>query len=342
MHCNTLSLWAIGLSASNGCGQAFACALSLRLRLALTLTLTLTLTASFAAPSFAAELVHHTVTVDNHPFAVWEKTPPKPHHAVVLVHGRTWSSRPDFDLTTDAVDLSLMNGLVDAGIATYAVDMRGYGATPRDPSGWLTPQRAAADLLGVLRWVNLAIRSNANPNARAHLFGWSYGSMIAQLAVQQLADQQQTVVAGLTLFGYPIRRGITKEPENAQGPAPAAANTRRNAASDFITPNSIDQVAIDAFVEHALRADPIRADWRELHQWRALDGRKVQVPTLLLQGEFDPLAKRRAHRRLMRRLDTEDKQWVVIKQGDHAAFMEPNLGARTQFLNLLTEFIRSH
>ena len=291
-----------------------------------------------AVPANAAELVRHTVTIDDHAFAIWEKSPPKAQHAVMLVHGRTWSSLPDFDLNTANADLSLMNALAAAGIAAYAIDMRGYGDTPRDATGWLTPNRAAADLIGAMQWLNDRLEKTSGSGSRAHLFGWSYGSMIAQLALQQ----SQQLATGLILFGYPIRRGITKEPPNSDGAAPARANTKTNAASDFITPGSIDQDAIDEFVQRALEADPIRTDWRELRQWRALDGRNIRTPTLLLQGEFDPLAKRRAHKRLMRRLNTDDKQWVVIKQGDHAAFMEPNLGARAQFLSVLTGFIKTH
>ena len=300
------------------------------------------LACALSLPGVAAELIRHTPVIDGHAFALWEKSPPDPQHAVLLVHGRTWSSLPDFDLTTAPVDLSLMNALVDAGIAAYAIDMRGYGATPRDATGWLTPYRAAADLIGVLGWLNARLAQGVDAAVKPHLFGWSYGSMISQLALQRAAQRQEELAAGLILFGYPIRRGISKEPAATDRAAPARANTATNAASDFITPNSIEQAYIDEFVKRALAADPNRADWRQLRQWRDLDGRKIRVPTLLLQGEFDPLAKRRAHRRLMRRLATTDKQWVVIEQGDHAAFMEPKLGARQQFLTVLTEFIKNH
>lgn len=282
--------------------------------------------------------VAHTVMVDGHPFAVWSKSPEQPKAAVLLVHGRTWSGRPDFDLTAGCEDLSLMNGLVAAGYAAYAVDMRGYGNTPRDSTGWLTPNRAAADLAGVLKWLNTkalgAISENGKP-PKAHLFGWSYGSTMAQLMVQQHPD----LAATLTLFGYPVRKGYSTTPADLPNQAPAKPNTRTNAISDFITPNTISATAIDAFAVAALKADPIRVDWRELEQWKALDGRKVQIPTLILQGEFDPLAKRRVHRKLKRRLNTRDKQWIVIKGGDHAAFMET---PRKRFINAFTSFLDQH
>ena len=68
-----------------------------------------------------AELQRHTVEADGHPIAVWEKSPENPEGTIVLVHGRTWSSLPDFDLQVPGEDLSLMDGLVAEGFATYAV-----------------------------------------------------------------------------------------------------------------------------------------------------------------------------------------------------------------------------
>ena len=46
----------------------------------------------------------HTVTVDGHPIAVHSKRPVRPRAAVVLVHGRTWSGLPDFDLQAAALE----------------------------------------------------------------------------------------------------------------------------------------------------------------------------------------------------------------------------------------------
>lgn len=282
----------------------------------------------------------HTVIVDGHPFALWSKSPANPKAAVLLVHGRTWSGRPDFDLTTPCEDLSLMNGLVSAGYAAYAVDMRGYGTTPRDPSGWLTPNRAAADLAGVMEWLNAQGigRTTNNSGAaapKAHLFGWSYGSTMAQLMVQR----RPKLAATLTLFGYPVRKGYSTTPANFPDEAPAKPNTHKNAVSDFITPNAISPTAIEAFAAAALAADPVRVDWRKLEQWSALKAGKVTIPTLLLQGEFDPLAKKRVHRKLFRRLKTKDKEWIVLEGGDHAAFMEE---PRERFINAFTAFLNRH
>ena len=141
-----------------------------------------------------AALQHHTLDVDGHPMAVWEKSPENPTATIVLIHGRTWSSLPDFDLQVPGEDLSLMDGLVAEGFGTFAVDLRGYGGTPRDETQWLTPDRAARDVVEILRWV--AERTGDLPA----LFGWSNGSMVAQLAAQRSGE----LMSALILFGYPV------------------------------------------------------------------------------------------------------------------------------------------
>jgi alpha-beta hydrolase superfamily lysophospholipase len=107
--------------------------------------------------------------------AVWARRPAQVRHVVLLVHGRTWSSRPDFDLQVPGLQRSVMMSLAAQGVAAYAVDLRGYGDTPRDATGWLTPRRSAADILNVLAWV-----ARQHPSLpRPALVGWSRGAAVA-------------------------------------------------------------------------------------------------------------------------------------------------------------------
>lgn len=265
-----------------------------------------------AAPSVAAELIKHTVYADGHPMALWEKSVPNAKAQIILHHGRTWSSIPDFDLQVEGEDLSLMDGFNAAGYSVWAIDARGYGETARDSSGWNTPNRAAQDLAIVLEW--LAQRNQE----KTHVWGWSYGSMVAQLTAQKYPQN----IRSLTLFGYPVNPFR----EYSDGPAvaepPALATTAEAAASDFIVPGSISENAIATYVREALRADPVRSDWNQLQQWNALNGAEVSLPTLLLQAEFDPLANTQAHAAVFSALANPNKQWVVLAGGDHAALLE--------------------
>lgn len=283
----------------------------------------------------AAMLELHTVSVDDHPFAVWAKVPAEPQAVMLLIHGRTWSTRPDFDLQVDGESLSLMDGLVKQGIAVYGIDLRGYGATPRDASGWATADRSAEDVAGVLRWLRTRHPQLSAPS----LFGWSNGAMVAQLTVQRLGGNQSEWVSGMILFGYPVRPEFLDALDDALPTVtvpPKARTTASAAASDFLLPGTISQRAIDAFVASALQHDPVRMDWRELGQWRALSGAEIQTPTLLIQAEHDPLAVPEVHAELFSALDTADKVWAVIPGGDHAAFMET---PRHYFLELIEAFV---
>jgi len=258
------------------------------------------------------DAVRHTVTSDGHPLAVWEKRPTAPGAAILLLHGRTWSALPDFDLQAPGENLSLMDALVARGYATYALDQRGYGATPRDDTGWLTPDRAVADLAGVLRWIR-----DREPGLPVHLLGWSQGSRVGQLTAQRHAE----LIDRLVLFGYPPTPS-NLPPDTLPGVPPRRQNTAEAAASDFITEGAISRSAVEAYVRAALASDPIRVDWAGREQWNALDAAAVTVPTLVIHGEHDPIARPDGQAALFEGLGTSDKAWVVVPGGDHAVLLE--------------------
>lgn len=282
------------------------------------------------APICAAEHValhRHTVMSDGHPIALWEKSADGATEAVLLVHGRTWSARPDFDLQVKGEELSLMDGLVDEGYAVFAVDLRGYGETPRDETGWLTPNRAADDVAIVVAWIADAGDWRIKP----HLFGWSMGSTISQLAVQRHPE----ITSSLTLFGY-WRDDDMQLPPDEEGIEPEmATNTAEAAASDFVVPGAISQAAIDAYVAAALDTDPVRVDVRAMDQYNALDATRIRIPTLIIAGESDPLAQAENLAKLFVRLGTGHKQYVSVPGGDHAAFLEK---PRPYFIHELVSF----
>jgi len=222
----------------------------------------------------------------------------------------------------------MMDSLVNEGYAVYAVDLRGYGATPRDESGWLTPNRAADDIAIVIAWIS----QQHDWELRPHLFGWSMGSTISQLMVQR----HPGLVASLTLFGY-WRDVDGVIPADEPGIEPLrAVNTAEAAASDFITPGSISQRAIDAYVAAALEADPVRVDIRSMDQYNALDGAKIAAPTLVIAGEYDPLAPAENQAKLMTSLATGHKQYVSVPDSDHAALLEK---PRNYFIHEIVAFL---
>ena len=163
-------------------------------------------------------ITRHNVNADGHPIAVWEKSPTEARGAIILLHGRTWSARPNFDLQVPGENLSLMDGLVEAGYAAFAIDFRGYGETPRDETGWLNPDRAARDLRAVLEHVAHLTEGGPKPA----LLGWSRGSKVAQLTVQRWPE----LVSCLVFFGYsPTFAGAPLADGEGDTPPAAAPNS---------------------------------------------------------------------------------------------------------------------
>ncbi|KIG12670.1 Hydrolase [Enhygromyxa salina] len=271
------------------------------------------------APPPAPKVEALTVKADDgHELRLWALLPPPdpehpPHRSILLVHGRTWSSLPDFDLRVgDDTSLSLMQTLVSNGIPAYALDLRGYGGTPRDASGWVEPDRAAEDLAAALAYIQTA------QGEAPDLLGWSLGSLVAQLTVQRHPEAAHALI----LYGYPRDLDTRTPPDTAPTEPANEANTEPAARSDFITEGTISEAAIAAYVKASLAADPVRTDWRAMEQFDALDAELITIPTLVIHGVADPIARQLWQAKLFTRMTVPERQWVVIPQADHAAHLE--------------------
>lgn len=255
-----------------------------------------------------------TVRSDGHPMAVWARKPASPKGTVLLVHGRTWSSLPDFDLQVPGMQRSVMASLSARGFAAYAVDLRGYGQTPRDATGWMTPRRAAADVSNVLAWIATQHPTLPKPA----LIGWSRGAGIAGIAAQQAPAR----VSALVLFGFAFDPDLEFVDVSTTEKPQMEKNTAASAASDFISPKVTPPVVIKAFVEQALQADPILADLKNDAEFNLFKPAKMATPTLVLFGDQDPGVLQEDAGKFFAALASPDKQMVVLPGGDHAALIE--------------------
>ncbi|WP_184409567.1 alpha/beta fold hydrolase [Xanthomonas sp. 3075] len=254
---------------------------------------------------------------DGQTLAVWSRVSAQPRGTVLLVHGRTWSSLPNFDLQVpgEAADArSVLAAFARAGLAAYAVDLRGYGGSARDRSGWNTPARAVRDVAQVLAWV-----------ARQHpglpppaLIGYSNGARVALL----IGQQQPQAVSALVLYGFPD--DVDAPPTDAPTPAQSlrARTTIAAAGEDFITANAAPAGVRAAYQAQAVAADPVRTDWRAMEQFAFQPEQVTTLPVLLLRGVDDPIATQADNAHLFARLHSEDRSWVTLPRADHVAHVE--------------------
>jgi alpha-beta hydrolase superfamily lysophospholipase len=291
-----------------------------------------------ATPAHSQRILERrAVRVDGHPLSVWSKRPPTAAAgSILLLHGRTWSSRPNFDLRDpgSGVNRSLMDALVARGYAVYALDQRGYGGTPRDGSGWLTPDRAARDVSAVLEWVREREADGRASRARPRLpvlLGYSLGAQLAMLVAQRNPER----MSGLVLYGFPV-----PDPEELAAIVdprvpPRQRTTALAAGEDFISPALTPPGVKEAYVRMATTMDSIRVDWRAESQLSALDPARVRVPTLLLHGGRDPYVDASRYAAFFSRLGTADKRRVVLPAASHVAHLE----VQDAFVNALVSFM---
>ncbi|HET9159289.1 MAG TPA: alpha/beta fold hydrolase [Caulobacteraceae bacterium] len=253
-----------------------------------------------------------TIQSDGHPMRVWARMAQKPRGSVLFVHGRTWSALPNFDLHSvqTGSQLSILKAFAAQGFNAYAVDLRGYGETPRDAIGYLTPKRAAADVDAVLGWIA------KRDGRKAMLVGYSRGSQVAFLTAQTYPDAMSVLV----LYGGP---GDPARYANASPPqVRKAPTTHADAISDFITPTAASPAVVEAYAQAALKSDPVKMDWGQEDQFNPADPAQIKVPTLFIHGVADPNANAAFLSRLFVGLGNPAKAWVVLPNADHAAHVE--------------------
>jgi pimeloyl-ACP methyl ester carboxylesterase len=283
-------------------------------------------------PPTPLPLRHHSVLADGHPIAVHGKRGDRPWGAVVLVHGRTWSSLPDFDLQVPGARVSLMDNLAAEGLAVYAVDLRGYGGTARDASGWNSPARAVDDLAAVLRYVH----EDTGLPARPAVLGWSLGARVAALTAQRHPDLASAIV----LYGTPCHDPHARPSTPMRDPAAPGRkpNTEAAARSDFITPGAVEPAVVDAFARTALAADPVRADWRDTHEWTLVEFTRIRAPVLAIHGDRDPVVDAACVR--ARLAEARGPTALEVLPGaDHAAHLET---AGPRFVAAVAAFLKKH
>lgn len=280
-------------------------------------------------------MIEHRIKINHHTFAVYEKKHDLAKEVIVLIHGKTISALPNFDLQVESGNVSVMDVFVEKGFQVYAMDMRGFGNTPRDASGWINPEKAFRDVVGLLEWVIQRHSQTIKPT----LFGYSYGSLVSHLVAQKRPE----LVRELVLYGHPIEHTYANRYYKVEGGVKSTVeepvhepNSVEWASSDFME-NSTQQKVIDAYVSSTLNLDPILADWNNLSEWTQLEPQKITVPTLLINGVHDSVAPIESLAPFFSEIHNPDRSWVIIPDSGHAAHLEDS---SAQMVTSVINFIR--
>ncbi len=246
------------------------------MRSSLDLLLSLILVCASAEGPGSSEGKAHRIGEEGRVLAVWEKGPGSfdSDRVLVLVHGGTWSGRPNFDLPIR--DYSLMNHLATQGWTSFSVDLAGYGGSDDPPADdWGGARSALANLEQAVDF----LRKERGITSFS-LLGLSWGGQVAGLYAQEHPDRvRQLVLCGMhwgkeASFEFPLPGERFRR------------NTAEAAGADFGGGRAETDV-LEAFTQACLRWDPtspngVYVDY--VKELPLLDPIQIQMPVLLLYG----------------------------------------------------------
>ena len=323
------------------------------------------------ASAFSATKAPTTITEfgvtssDGYRLSVLEASGAAPRsRAVLLLHGRTWSSEPVWRET------GVLGALGDRD--HYAMDFRGFGRTPERGAESLlrpatcadagpdvaalrsrgydavdgfgrTPERGADSLLrpstcaADVRTVVAALRRRGYD--AVDVVGWSYGALVAQL-VADVADRLVLYASVWDEAGEYCSEFSkwTCDEFGCSAPNARGPQSLENCLSDFTIPGSISEEKAMAFGLCALEADPICVDWADLQEFE-VDLAAITCPTLVVHGDRDPEAPVKEQRALFAKLGAARKEFATIDTADHVAHVLDT--SRDAWTKTVTAFLDS-
>ena len=157
-----------------------------------------------------------------------------------------------------------MAALAELGVASYAVDLRGFGRTavsrdgepaPRDRL--IRPSLAASDVADAVEWV----RERIGQDVPLGLLGWSYGALVVALAAAGPATRARVhaAITSLVLYGtvWDEVGDYCDDSGRFKAAVPRGPNSIAGAMDDFGIPDSLSPAQALAFGEACVSADPL-------------------------------------------------------------------------------------
>jgi len=233
---------------------------------------------------------------------------------VLLVHGATWSGRPDFDLQIR--DYSLMDFLAKNGYDVWAIDIHGYGRSDKTYRDSSDTQSASEDIGAAVDHITKLRKIN-----RISLLGWSWGTQTAGLyTIRHPEMVNKLILYAMVWKGDPSWRTLPLPKEQYR------VNTEANAREDFV-PGQYEPDVVEKYVKEVLATDPktpngVRIDIRT--KLPMLQPERIMVPTLIIRPEKDPAIKEEEALEFLAKLGTNNKSYVALPDGGHAILLEKN------------------
>ena len=260
---------------------------------------------------------------------------------LLFVHGSSMASQPTFDLSVPGrPHSSAMEWFAERGFDTWTLDNEGYGRSDKQRPINFDISNGADDLEAASEFI---LKSAAQD--KLMLYGISSGALKAALFTQR--HPERVARLALDAFVWTGEGSPTLEQRRKRLPEFQSRNRRPidrafvRSIFDRDHPGTADDATIEAFASAILALDdsvPTGTYVDMCSKLPLVDPAKINVPTLVLRGQYDGIASVEDLLAFFARLPHPDKQFCVMEGISHASFQQKNyLGVYHLLHGFLTE-----
>jgi pimeloyl-ACP methyl ester carboxylesterase len=259
---------------------------------------------------------------------LWQKAPAAtPKATILFVHGSSMGSQPTFDLQVPGrPHSSVMEWFAERGFDTWCMDNEGYGRSDKSRPINFDISNGADDLEVGSRYVMQSAGAK-----QLLVYGISSGALKAALFAQRHPER----VARLALDAFVwTGEGSPTLAERKKRLPEFQAKNRRPIDRAFVRsifnrdhPGTADDATIEAFASAILELDdsvPTGTYVDMCSKLPLVDPARINVPTLIMRGEYDGIAGIEDLLAFYARLPHPDKQFSVMAGISHASFQQKN------------------
>jgi pimeloyl-ACP methyl ester carboxylesterase len=259
---------------------------------------------------------------------LYNKTSGKKERGTVLfVHGSSMASQPTFDLHVPGrPHSSAMEYFAGLGYDTWTMDNEGYGRSDKSRPINCDIPNGADDLAA---GTELILKQTGAK--KLLIYGISSGALKAALFAQR--HPERVARLALDAFVWTGQGSPTLEQRRKRLPEFQSKN-RRPIDRAFVHsiferdhPGTADKAVIEAFADHILKLDdsvPTGTYVDMCSKLPLVDPTKINVPTIVMRGEYDGIASFEDLIEFYKRLPHADKQFSVMAGISHASFQQKN------------------
>ncbi len=276
---------------------------------------------------------HWTRKGEAHLF-LWEKVDPDQEAAAAAAgrvllcsHGSSMAGIPTFDLQVPGeTDTSLMDVFARWGYDVWMVDHEGYGRSSKDRTDPYGVAVGAEDLAAAAAFIR-----RARGVESLLLYGISSGALRAGLFTMQHPGWVRRLALNSPVWKGEGSPTLTKRRERLPE---YVASPRRPISVEFIQtvferdhPGVADPRVVEAYAREVLKYDdsvPTGTYVDMVSRLPLLDPARIPVPTLLIHGEYDGVARPEDLLPFFAALPNPDRQYVIVPGSAHHNILEKN------------------